>query len=386
MQILCSNFQARLVEQITNLGGHKTQEANVTMEGNCMFCGGPISKNARHWKSVYKATSAIWTHLGTCDQTTKCCGFGPGLLSELIMPFDQYPVLIEARMSEEGLLSFDSILEESLVRCMECVMSNRVNCFESLVANWGPECIQAQNGYMVYSAEEATKVPYNTAFNIPLLESIASGHIFDRTFAPPTEDLEQVRKDNRTCLELLAMWVSQFPEGYDNPNLQLHHSGEGLTRDFLNRPRTGEMPKGEFTRHPDLHPTAYKITDPNDIRLILPIKGILPMGCASGVVGYGMIHPNLTNAAVLQYHGLTSRNKHFDAMALAPNFDLLLTQGEATEVAKLIAAWDDCSIDVGTQRDVIVQAPFDPTMGNMQHHRDCINPLSRTSSFKNSYL
>ena len=108
---------------------------------------------------------------------------------DAIKPFDQYPVLIEARMSEEGLLSFDSILEESLVRCMECLMDNRVQRSESLVENWGPTSIQAENGYMVYSAEDAKKVSYNTAFNVPLLESIASGH----TCAPPTEDLEQVQ-------------------------------------------------------------------------------------------------------------------------------------------------------------------------------------------------
>ena len=208
-----------VVEQITNLGGQRTQEASVTMDGACTFCGGPISRNTRDWKSIYKATSAIWTHLETCDRTTKCYGFGPGLTPEAIKPFVQYPVLIEARMSEEGLLSFDSILEESLVRCMECVMDNRVKCFESLVASWGPTSIQAENGYMTYSAEEGRKVPYNNAFNVPVLESIASGHIFDRTFAPPTENLEQVRKDNQKCLDLLAQWVSQFPEGYDSPKI-----------------------------------------------------------------------------------------------------------------------------------------------------------------------
>ena len=110
---------------------------------------------------------------------------------------------------------------------------------------------------MIYSAQDARKVPYNTAFNVPLLESIARGHIFDRTFASPTEDLEKVRKDNRKCSELLDTWLSQFPRDYDNPNLQLYHDGEGLTKNFLNKPRTGEMPKGDFTRHPDLHPTAY---------------------------------------------------------------------------------------------------------------------------------
>ena len=65
-----------------------------------------------------------------------------------------------------------------------------------------------------------------------------------RLFASLTEDLEQVRKDNCKCLELLATWLSQFPENYDNPNLQLHHNGEGLTKEFLNKPRSGAMPQG----------------------------------------------------------------------------------------------------------------------------------------------
>ena len=56
-------------------------------------------------------------------------GLGPGVTSEDVKPFEDYPVLIEARLSKEGLLSFDSILEESLVRCMESVMDQRVAFF-----------------------------------------------------------------------------------------------------------------------------------------------------------------------------------------------------------------------------------------------------------------
>ena len=75
----------------------------------------------------------------------------------------------------------------------------------------------------------------------------------------------------------------------------------------------------------------------------------MPIGCAKGVVGYGMIHPNLINAAVLQCHGMTATSGRFDAMSLAPNFDLLLTQGLATEVARLIALWDDKTFEMGDQ-------------------------------------
>ena len=154
-------------------------------------------------------------------------------------------------------------------------------------------------------------MPWVSTFNIPLLESIASGHFFDRTFTPVNEDLERVRRDNARCIELLNQWKSQFPTNYSNPNLKLFRKGEGLSQEFLKKPRTGELGPGCFARHPDLHPTAYQSTDPNDIRLILPVRGLLPMGCAKGVPGHGMIHPNLINAAVLQCYGLTAASAHF---------------------------------------------------------------------------
>ena len=250
-----------------------------------MYCGNPISKNTKHWTTIYKATSAIWTHLVTCDQTTHCSGFGPGLRSEAIRQFDQYPVLIEARLSKEGLLSFESILEESLVSCMESVMDTRVKYFESLCEDWGPNCSQAKQGSKVYSAEDGAMVPSVTTFNVPLLESIASGHIFDRTFASTTESIEKVRKDNDRCKELLTKWLSQFPKGFSNPNMKISRDGEGLTSEFLGKPRTGALGPGTFARHPSLHPTSYQVTDLKDIRLILPVRGILPMGCAKGRCG-----------------------------------------------------------------------------------------------------
>ena len=193
--------------------------------------------------------------------------------------------------------------------------------------------------------------------NVPLLESIASGHFFDRTFAPVNEDIHKVRKDNERCKELLDQWKSQFPANYKNVNMKIFRKGEGLTQEFLRKPRTGELGPGCFSRHPNLHPTAYQLTDPNDIRLILPVRGLLPMGCAKGVPGHGMIHPNLINAAVLQCYGLTAANGHFDAMSLAPNFDLLLTQQKATDVARLIAEWNRQEEDLGERGTLLVQPP-----------------------------
>ena len=91
------------------------------------------------------------------------------------------------------------------------------------------------------------------------------------------------------------------------------------------------------------------------------------MGCAKGVPGHGMVHPNLINAAVLQCYGLTAASDHFDAMSLAPNFDLLLTQQKATNVARLIAEWNREELELGERGELVVQPPLNPTVENMKN-------------------
>ena len=359
-------------ETIQCLEGQRVHDPYTWMSCKCPYCGNNISKT-KHWRTINQVTQAIWTHLETCDINTNCQGLGPGLETDVIKPFDEYPALIEARMSKEGLLTFESILEESLVRCMESVMNCRVSWFESLVEDWGPDCTRAKTGCQVKDHETGQKVPWVSTFNIPLLESIASGHFFDRTFAPVNEDIESVRRDNKRCLQLLDQWKSKFPANYKNANLKIFKKGEGLTQEFLNKPRTAVLGPGRFERHPDLHPTAYKLIDPNETRLILPVKGILPMGSAKGIVGYGVIHPSLINAAVLQTYGLSAQQGQFDAMSLAPNFDLALTQQEAAEIAARIAEWSTDPINLDDQGDLIVQTPFVPSKENMRQHRNFID-------------
>ena len=91
-----------------------------------------------------------------------------------------------------------------------------------------------------------------------------------------------------------------------------------------------------------------------------------------------MIHPNLINAAVLQCYGLTAASAHFDAMSFAPNFDLLLTQQKATNVARLIAEWNREELELGERGELIVQSPLNPTVENMKNYCYCIDPLHRS--------
>ena len=196
-------------EAIQCLEGNRVHESTTWMSCKCPYCGEHISKT-RHWKTINQVTQSIWTHLETCDATTNCQGLGPGLEPDDIKAFDTYPVLIEARMSKEGLLTFESILEESLVRCMESVMNCRVKWFEPLVEDWGPDCAHARFGCEIWNHESGEWWPWVSTFNIPLLESIASGHFFDRSFAPVDEDIDNVRRDNKRCMQLLDQWKVEF--------------------------------------------------------------------------------------------------------------------------------------------------------------------------------
>ena len=65
-------------------------------------------------------------------------------------------------------------------------------------------------------------------------------------------------------------------------------------------------------------------------------------------------------------------------MSFAPNFDLLLTQQKAFDVARLIAEWNSQEEDLGERGMLLVQPPWDPSKENMRHHWNCIDPLHRS--------
>ena len=68
---------------------------------------------------------------------------------------------------------------------------------------------------------------------------------------------------------------------YRNENLKIFKKGEGPHSGIPEEAKN----RGDETRMPKSSPGSAPY---------------LPMGCAKGVPGYGIIHPNLINAAVMQ--------------------------------------------------------------------------------------
>ena len=67
-------------------------------------------------------------------------------------------------------------------------------------------------------------------------------------------------------------------------------------------------------------------------------------------------------------------------MSLAPNFDLAVTQQQATEIAARIAEWSTDEVNLEGQGDLIVQTPYSPSKENMRHHRDFIDPTLQSDA------
>ena len=115
--------------QPPTLGGKNSQKGTVVIQDPiCPFCGDQVAKHTK-WVTFRSAKDALWTHLTFCDASTQCDGMVPGLGSEHILPFDKTPKLIEARMTQEGLLSYDSITEDSVARIWECILT--IGCVSS---------------------------------------------------------------------------------------------------------------------------------------------------------------------------------------------------------------------------------------------------------------
>ena len=80
--------------------------------------------------------------------------------------------------------------------------------------------------------------------------------------------------------------------------------------------------------------------------MILPAKGMLPVGSYIGSPGFGLIHPNTITAAVLQNAGFVREDDNpdnpmrFDAFALAPNFDIPTGRGRMVALNGMITDWE----------------------------------------------
>ena len=219
--------------------------------------------------------------------------------------------LIEAQLTKEGMLAYDSIEETSIAAFQEMILFQRRAYFDALNERYTPELLGRE--------------PVKVNFSYPLMHVIATGQLFEPYLYHPGADVDERRRESDYCLEQLNAWVSMFDKRNMPKNMEMDWDGEWLSYDFVNKwNRDYIIPEVTLQMNPEFHPTRYHAQS-NAIRMILQAKGMLPMGSYIGSPGFGLIHPTTINAAVLQDAGfyVDEENPYhpvrFDAISLAPN-------------------------------------------------------------------
>ena len=329
--------------------GKKDAQAWVTFNpAKCTFC----SQNYTKYKNVANAATAAWNHATGCAEANlQIKGDGP-TFPEGSMSCMDFMSIIEAKMTKCGGLDFETNIEWLFTSLVETALSSRIDFFESLLEEHA------------LPTKKANEEKYGV--NIPLLRLIANGQIFNTAFVHPKNDLKQANEDNKRCLELLNRWIPVKNNTTPWGGLTVVTENEALpARSFSFSPNE-RIGKVNNYSHPRLHPTSNQ-KRPGDVWLLLPTTGFLPMGSFCGTHGYGIIHPNLINASVLQMSYASSHSDapaytrsrpetgaqetnpvgvpekakvSFDMMSVAPTFDILLEACTAEEMAKTIVRFD----------------------------------------------
>ena len=240
--------------------------------------------------------------------------------------------VMEAKMTANGGLDFEPNFELIFGGLLQEVLEHHFQAFQDLVT------------YHKVSQKASPDGRGGKPFgiNVCLWRLIANGQMFNQRYLHPWHDLEQFKQESAQCNALLDEWVADAKDR--SPWGTLIDDFPANTFSFS--PNIGFGP-ARLIAHPQLHPTRFQ-SWPRDVTIHVPAKGPLPMGSFCGADGshhgYGLIHPNVISAAVLQCCIASSQESpnhfKFDAMALAPNMDLLMSCKDAERVAQTIAQWN----------------------------------------------
>ena len=214
---------------------------------------------------------------------------GPTMPAFTMKIFDTISSM-EAKMTETGGLDFEANYEVIFAGLLEEVLEHRLKAFQDLAANHK----------LSQKASPDGKGGKAFGLNVCLWRLIANGQIFNQRFLHPWSNLEYFYQESAQCNALVDEWIN-------DANNQTTRWGTLTIRnvddDFPAKCFTFSHHIGfgpaKLKAHPHLHPTRYQ-SWPRDVTIYVPAKGPLPMVSFCGADGYGLIHPNTINAAVLQ--------------------------------------------------------------------------------------
>ena len=327
--------QLNATEAISVVKGKESHTATCPVPW-CRICGRVVGKQGET-SSVGASAQSFWSHSGTCMQNMMYTSVGNKHITPLQIPGDYHPnmdhiELIEAQITREGMLAYESITEAALAGYQEMILFKRREYFDAL--------------HMRYSPAVIAKEPGVINFCYPLMHMIATGQLFEPYVFHPTASGEDRRAESEYCLERLAEWIKLFDWKRNPKNVNMDWEGECMDAGYLGKwDRTYTIPDLYPEMRPEYHPTSFHV-HPTSVRMILPAKGMLPVGSYIGSPGFGLIHPNTITAAVLQNAGFVREDDNpdnpmrFDAFSLAPNFDIPTGRYRMMALNGMITDWE----------------------------------------------
>ena len=323
-------MRLEVVETEVGEGGVRQKSIQVCPSPyTCPYC----NSKYKNYTSVANAATAIWQHCSTCAQDhLKISDAGPTMPAFKMKIRDTISIM-EAKMTATGGLDFEpnfevifgGLLQEALEQCLPA--------FQDLVTYHK----------VSQKASKDKKGGKPFGINVCLWQLIANGQIFNQRYLHPWYSLEQFQQESEQCYALLDEWVKDANATTPWGTLIIRKSVDDFPANTFSFSPNNKFGPARPISHPHLHPTRYQ-SWAKDVIIHVPAKGPLPMGSFCGADGYGLIHPNTISAAVLQCCIASSQESpnhfKFDAMALAPNMDLLMSCKDAERVAQTIAQWN----------------------------------------------
>ena len=309
--------QLTAAEAISDVRGKESHTGSCPVP-YCYVCGATVGKQGET-ESFSSAAQSYWSHTDSCMKHKMYVTVGDKYYTPLQIPGDYYPnmdhvVLIEAQLTKEGMLAYESLAEASIAGFQEMILYMRRTYFDTLISRYNPASLAKEKGVVNLS--------------YPLMHMIATGQLFEPYLYHPDANVDDRRLESQYCPQKLEEWIALFKWDKDPKNMSMDWEGAWLDYHFVqNWDRNYVIPDVELELKPEHHPTSYHV-QPNAVRMILPAKGMLPVGSYIGSPGFRLIHPTTITAAVLQdigfvYEGENADNPmRFDAISLAPNFDI----------------------------------------------------------------
>ena len=326
--------QLEATEAISVVKGVESHAATCPVPW-CRVCGSRVGKL---WEtsSIGGTAQSLWSHSGSCMQNMMYTTVGDKHITPLRIPGDYHPnmdhlELIEAQITKEGMLAYESITEASLAGYQEMILFKRREYFDALHTRYNPVMLSKEQGVV--------------NFCYPLMHMIATGQLFEPYVYHPTASGVERRQESEYCLQRLEEWTKLFNWKTKIVNMNMDWHGTCMDSDYVNKwDRNYTIPDLYPAARPEYHPTNFHIQS-NSVRMILPAKGMLPVGSYIGSPGFGLIHPNTITAAVLQNAGFVYEEDNednpmkFDAISLAPNFDIPTGRCRMMALSGVITDW-----------------------------------------------